>query len=162
MSSPASSPDSPWLFVNWRVLESASGLRGRDLYSLHSRLYRVAEERDGIFGRRVEGEFVPSIALQLPDSSGRPSHEIGFARLGGEDDVWDSGSSSAVLLFFDYWLFREATGFRGCLLESSWARLWGGAEACAAIGGYWRPYVALEVLELRPCGLSRPESAASS
>ena len=147
MDAPGASHATVWLFVDFRVFESASGLRGAELHRVYARWWQVAEGRGGIWGMNVRGSWRPSIAFELPDVSRWHLPETGLADRHGTSS--SSRGSEGVWLYLDFALFRRASGLRGRVLHGSWCRLWCAAEARGHVRGDRRPYIALEVVELR-------------
>ena len=157
----ADSPRRVWVFVDLEVFGRACGLVGRDLQSAWARWWVIAEARDGIWGT----EDKPTIGLQLEVLRHPPCvtdiAECGreasmsvsaFARGGssGRAEATAAGPRSDRLwLFFDFSLFRRASGLRGRDLQSAWSRWWTLAEACGEIcGTFDEPKIGMEVEEL--------------
>ena len=155
----AESPRRVWLFVDLEVFGRACGLFGRDLQSAWARWWVIAEARDGIWGTVDE----PTIGLELevlrqpPCVTGvgecgrEASMSVSAFARGGSSGRADATASRSdrLWLFFDFSLFRRASGLRGRDLQSAWSRWWTLAEACGEIcGTFDEPKIGVAVEEL--------------
>ena len=135
---PSFEPRPVWLFVDFEIFKRASGLAGRRLQSAWCRWWVLAESRDGLRGTLDH----PKISLVLEVTSRPPcdyalrGDSMPASEFAGGDSAGGSFSESRgpgsrsdqLWLYFDFELYRRASGLRGYELQSSWARWWVRAE----------------------------------
>ena len=153
VETPSVLPRRVWIFVDFDMFKHAGGLVGRDLESAWNRWFVIAESRNGLWGPPGN----PKIDLELEVTCWPSSISVSASELPRVESPGGLSSSStspgtrsdAVWLWFDFDLYRRASGLTGYQLHSSWARWWVLAESRNGIWGTFEaPSIAVAIEEL--------------